>query len=194
MDKILYINSCTRECSRTDELSRHLISCLQGEAEELKLYEENLKPLSAEMIEKRDAFVKAGNTDDQYFKYAKKFAEADIIVISAPFWDLLFPAVLRAYLEAVCVCGITFHYSDKGFPVGMCKGKKLYYVTTAGGFIGENNFGFSYVKTLSQKMLGISEVQCFTAEGLDIYGADVEAIMASAKEKIKNELKKRHSP
>lgn len=41
------------------------------------------------------------------FKYAKQFAEADEIVIAAPYWDLAFPATVRIYFEAITVTGIT---------------------------------------------------------------------------------------
>jgi FMN-dependent NADH-azoreductase len=66
----------------------------------------------------------------------------------------------------------------------MCKAKALYYVTTAGGYIGQNNFGFSYIKALARNFFEIPEVNCYTAEGLDVLGADVEMIMCQAKLKI----------
>ena len=83
---------------------------------------------------------------------------------------------------------MTFRYTPEGFPAGMCKAKKLIYITTAGGPIGEYNLGFDYVKALATLYYGISEVQCFTAEFLDIDGADVPAIMAKAKEAVDNQL------
>lgn len=184
MKNILYINACTRRLSRTDELAQSLIGKLNGEVCELKLYDEDIKALDEASLEKRDKLVREGAVFDAMFRYARQFKEADVIVISAPYWDLLFPAVLRTYLEAVSVCGITFRYSDKGIPEGLCKATKLYYITTAGGFIGENNFGFSYVKALSETLFGIKETVCFTAEGLDIYGTDVESIMSEAKRNI----------
>ena len=145
MKKILFVNACFKEGSRTNELARHLLDKLEGEIETVDLYEESLKPLDAELLSKRDELLKSGKTDDGFLRLARQFASADIIVVAAPYWDLLFPAVLRTYLENITVCGITFRYSDKGIPVGLCKAEKLYYVTTAGGFIGENNFGFDYI-------------------------------------------------
>ena len=138
MKKILYVNACFKEGSRTNELAQHLLGNLDGEIESVNLYEENIKPLDAEMLSKRDKLLESGKTDDDFLRLARQFASADIIVIAAPYWDLLFPAVLRIYLENITVCGITFRYSEKGIPVGLCKAKKLYYVTTSGGFIGEN--------------------------------------------------------
>ena len=60
----------------------------------------------------------------------------------------------------------------------------MYYVTTSGGFIGENNFGFDYVKTLAVALFGIGSVRLFSAEGLDIDGADVGRILQRAKDNM----------
>ena len=103
------------------------------------------------------------------------------MVVAAPYWDLMFPAVLKTYLESITVSGITFRYSAQGRPESLCKAKALYYVTTAGGFIGQNDFGFSYIQALAQNFFGIPELHRYAAEGLDIYGADVEKIMCSVK-------------
>ena len=52
-------------------------------------------------------------------------------------------------------------------------------MTTAGGPI-INNMGYDYVKALANTFYGIKNTMCFKAEGLDIWGADVEGIMAEA--------------
>ena len=182
MKKILYINACFKEGSRTNELAQHLLNNLDGELESVNLYEENIKPLDKQTLLKRDKLLKSGQTHDDFLMLARQFASADIIVIAAPYWDLLFPAVLRIYLENITVCGITFRYSEKGIPVGLCKAEKLYYITTSGGFINENNFGFDYVKALAKTLFGIKTVQSFSAEGLDIEGADIGHILQEAKE------------
>jgi FMN-dependent NADH-azoreductase len=105
-------------------------------------------------------------------------------VIAAPYWDMMFPAVLKNYLENILVSGITFCYSDQGRPQSLCKAKALHYVTTAGGFIGQNDFGFTYAQALSQSFFGITEIHRYSAEGLDIFGTDVEAVMRQAKLEI----------
>jgi FMN-dependent NADH-azoreductase len=115
-------------------------------------------------------------------------------VIAAPYWDLMFPATLKAYLENITVSGMTFCYSDQGLPQSLCKAKSLYYVTTSGGFIGQNDFGFSYVKALAQSFFGIAEIHCYAAQGLDIFGADVEAIMSRAKTEIISESQEHTIP
>ena len=44
----------------------------------------------------------------------------------------------------------------------------------------------SHIKTMAQGFYGIPEVQCFTAEFLDVIGNDVEAIMKAAEEAVDN--------
>lgn len=182
MKNILYINACCRENSRTDELARHLLSILSGNVQSVNLYKENIIPLNSQLLLKRDSLLKQGRTDDKSFALARQFASADIIVISAPYWDLMFPSVLKVYLENITACGVTFRYSDKGIPESLCKAESLYYVTSSGGYISENNFGFDYIRALATGFFGITDVKFFSAQGLDIYGADVNCIMQKAKE------------
>lgn len=181
-NKILFINACVRDDSRTAELSLYLLGRLEGEITEIDLYKENLLPLDGKVLEKRNLHDYSG----EEFRYAKQFQSADTIVVAAPFWDLSFPSVLKIYFENVTVSGITFEYSKEGRPLGKCNAKKLYYITTSGGYIGKNNFGFDYVKALSENFFGIGDVRFFSAEGLDILGTDVKAIMDEAKKQILN--------
>ena len=74
------------------------------------------------------------------------------------------------------------------FAESLCRAKRLIYVTTAGGPIMNYNFGFDYVSALAQLYYGIPDVRCFSAEMLDIIGADVPAIMADAKAAIDKDL------
>ena len=184
MDRILFINACTGPGSRTLALAQTLLQKLGGEVRELRLQEKPLPGLDAKGLEKRHAAGLRMDFSDPIFDEAKTFAQADVIVVAAPYWDLMFPAVLKCYWEQVTVSGLTFCYSPQGRPEGRCRAKQLHYVTTAGGFIGDNDFGFSYVKALAQGFFGIPEVFRYTAEGLDLVGADPEAILNEAKKAI----------
>ena len=183
MSKILFINACVRPQSRTYDLAKTVLSALEGEVEEVKLIEAELPNLTNELIELRDKIMSTGHTEHPMLRYARQFAEADTIVIAAPYWDLIFPATVRAYFEQICVTGLTFRYSPEGFPVSLCKAKRMIYVTTAGGPIFEGfNFGYDYCKALCEGYFGIKDSLCVKAENLDVWGADVGAIMAEAKE------------
>ena len=104
-------------------------------------------------------------------------------MIAAPYWDLIFPATVRLWFEHICVTGLTFRYSPEGFPVSLCKAKRLIYVTTAGGPIFAN-FGYDYTKAVCEGYFGIHDCCCIKAENLDIVGADVKGIMDHAKTEI----------
>lgn len=184
MQKILFINACVRPNSRTIELAKHVLEGLLGTVEEVKLYEEDLAPLALEEMELRDISNKNKDFSNEKFALSKQFAESDVIVIAAPYWDLMFPAVVKNYIEKITVNGLTFAYGENGIPYGLCKAKKLIYVTTAGGPI-IHNFGYDYVSALAKCFYGITKVQCVKAQGLDVYGADVAKIMEEAKQSFK---------
>ena len=182
---ILFINGCVRENSQTLELARAVLAKETDVIEEVRLYPDGPEGLDAERLARRDELLAAKEYDHPMFRFARQFAEADTIVLAAPYWDLAFPAKVRAYLEEVTVSGVTFRYGENGIPQGLCKAKRLVYVTTAGGPIFENfNFGYDYVNALAQGFYGISDVSLIKAEGLDVWGADTEAIMEAAKAAI----------
>lgn len=181
---ILFVNACVREKSRTEALSRHLLSKLSGIVQEVKLTDLSFPKADGAFIQKRDALLFKGEYGDELFAAARDFAAADEIVIAAPYWDLSFPAALKQYFEQINVIGITFDYSESGAPVGLCRAKKLYYVTTSGGPILSEEFGYGYVKALANGFYGIPETALFKAEGLDIAGADEAAILNEATARI----------
>ncbi len=180
MKRILLINSCVRDESRTKKLAMYLAQRIGGLLEEVDLKSCGLMPISNNALKMRDEAAAAGDYSDEYFKYAKQFASADIIIVAAPYWDLSFPSSLKVYTENICVSGLTFRYNEKGVPEGLCRAEKWFYVTTAGGFIGENNFGYEYINALFTGLFGMDKGIFIKAEGLDIIGADIQDIMNEA--------------
>ncbi len=180
--RILYVNACIRKNSRTRFLAEQVIRRLKGTVAEVHPVS-TTGPITSEefIINRTEASCRMDFTDPAYTP-ARQFAEADIIVIAAPYWDLSFPAILKAYFEQINVVGLTFEYTDEGIPRGLCKARKLIYVTTAGGPIISDEYGYGYVKTLAQNFYGISDVCQIKAEGLDVIGADVEDILNKALE------------
>ena len=101
-------------------------------------------------------------------------------------WELFVIAVVTQLGELRTVCSsITFHYTLEGQQEGLCKAGNLVYITTAGGEIGDKNFGYDYLKGLSD-MFGISRTHCLTAEGLDVWENDAQAILNRAKREAKH--------
>ena len=64
---ILYINCCARRDSRTDRLARALLEKL-GDYEELRLYEEPLRPLEAEDLARRDELLARKDYGNEMFR------------------------------------------------------------------------------------------------------------------------------
>ena len=183
MNMILFINACVRPESRTRRLTDRLLERLGEPVKEEKLSELDLPEVDDAFIDWRNEQSMRGDFSSPVFDPAKEFASADTIVIAAPFWDLSFPSVLKRYLEQVCVSGLTFCY-ENDLPKGLCRAKKLWYVTTAGGPIYSEDFGYGYVKALAQTFFGIGECRFIKAEGLDMIGADVEGILEAAEQQF----------
>lgn len=174
----LFINACVREKSRTLVLAREIMKEIDGEITEVILQDEKMQPLDGKLVASRDSLIKEGNVQHPVFRYARQFADADCIIIAAPYWDLSFPALLKIYFEQICVAGITFRY-DNCRPVGLCKAKKLIYVTTSGGPIVAD-FGYTYVKAIANGFYGIEDVVCYRAENLDIFSISADAVVNDA--------------
>ena len=183
--KVLFVNACIRKNSRTRFLAEQVIRQLNGTVVETNPAT-TTEPITTEefIIRRTEATGRMDFTDPAYLP-ARQFAEADIIVIAAPYWDLSFPAILKAYFEQINVLGLTFEYTEDGSPRGLCKAKKLIYVTTAGGPIVSDEYGYGYVKALAQAFYGITDVCQVKAERLDVIGADVEGILDQALERFK---------
>ena len=177
---LLFVNGCVRKDSRTLDLANAVLNELEETVQEISLYSDGPEGLDGEKLRLRDELLAKKELDHPMLRWAKQFAAANTIVIAAPYWDLAFPAKVRAYLEEITVSGITFQYGDNGIPQGLCHAKRLIYVTTAGGPIFQN-FGFEYIKALAQTFYGISDVCLVKAEGLDIWGADPDKILEQTK-------------
>jgi len=191
--KILYVDSSVREDSRTKRLTQHFLDGFSHdkvEIKEIKLSNENIQPLTMESLERRTYLTEQGNFEEPTFHYAKDYADADMIVICAPYWDLSFPAVLKTYIEAINVNGIVFKYDEKGNIIGLCNAKRLVYLTTSGGKVISDDYGFGYIEALAKNFHGIKEVDYIKAEELDIIGADIEKILEKAENKIDKLIEK----
>ncbi len=177
---ILFVNACVRKESRTRLLAGKLLSGLGGTFEEVRLEEIHFPAISGEFLSMRDQLLSEGQFQNPMFDLARQFAEAETVVIAAPYWDLSFPSMLKQYFEQISVVGITFRYTEEGVPVGLCRAKRLLYVTTAGGCFVPEEYGFGYIRALAQNFYGIRDVRKIAAVGLDIDGADVDAILKTA--------------
>ena len=188
MKKLLFINACVRgDRSRTLRLCKKYISTFLAyhtdyEWTELDLNETPLIPQNRSELDKRDAFIEAGDFSDPMFDLAKQFMEADHIVIGAPYWDLEFPSLLKIYFERVSVSELTYQFQGDHAEANT-KAERAVYITTAGGYTIGKNYGYEYAQGLFSFLFGINRMDLVLAEGLDIEGADVEALLKDAMKK-----------
>ena len=178
---VLFVNTCVRPESRTYWLAKQVLKRIKGEIKEIFPHNE---PLTNNALMRRTQLAEKGDFDDPIFEDAKLFSSADQIVIAAPYWDLSFPALLKNYIEAVNIVGLTFAYREDGKPYGLCSARRLIYVTTAGGTILNDTYGYGYIRELSSSFYGIPEIICVKAECLDIIGSNVEAILQETVQKM----------
>ena len=194
MKNIIYVNACVKRDvdSRTNRLAQACLNkILENQACKLStvnLEETVMYPLSGKYLSEREKAITANDFSGQSFEFARNFAAADEIIIASTYLDMSFPASLKLYIEQLCVNKLTFCYNEKGMPCGLTNIKKAVYLTTSGGYIGNNNFGFDYIKGLFSTLFGIDDIYFFSAEGLDIYGNDPEKILSDAIEKMYRSL------
>ena len=189
MDRILFVDACLRgpEQSRTYDLCRHFLSQYKSVHPNTEVIHRNLSVncpplLSGELAAQRENWL-TEQPDHPLLTPAREVAQADLILIGAPYWDLSFPAALKVYLEWSSMLGITFRYTEDGRQIGLSSARALVYCTTAGGPIAGQNYGYDYLKGLAA-MFGIPETHCVAAEGLDIWGNHVSDILDRAKSNL----------
>lgn len=184
--KVLLIDACprAREVSRSYRLGEAFLQEYlrlhpQAEVNSVRLDALGLRPLTGEDERARAALIDAGRLDDPRFALARDFAQANLIAVCAPYWDFMFPAALKTYIEHICVRELTFVYRDDR-PVGLCRAAHLAYFTTSGSPLAGDNWGGEYLKAVTGKLLGVKAFHQVSAEGLDLAGADPEALLSDA--------------
>lgn len=173
MTNVLYVDCCIRgEQSRTKRLGEAFLSALERaggyEIERLTLMDEPLQPLQGEFFWQREKLLETGALDHPRFRYARQFQRAERVVIAAPFWDLSFPALLKIYIENLCVQGITFDCDEHNGCYGVCSAKRMLFLTTRGGALEGSPMdnGTKYMGDMA-KFFGIPRFEFVAADALD---------------------------
>lgn len=65
-----------------------------------------------------------------------QFISGDKYVFVTPLWNLSFPPIMKAYIDAVAVAGKTFKYTESG-SVGLLTDKKALHIQSRGGYYSE---------------------------------------------------------
>ena len=183
MKNVLFVDCCIRrEASNTKKLAEAFLSALPSDCAvtRLDLMAEDLSYFKDSYFDQREALLAENRRDHPRFRYAHQFAQADLIVIAAPFWDLSFPALLKVYIEQVSVDGITFGSTEEGLK-GLCRASHMIFLTTRGGFYTGDamEMGSRYLEAL-HTFFGIGEYACIAADGMNVAGFDAEASLRRA--------------
>ena len=180
MKTLLYIDSCIRgDISRTKRIANAFLDKFRSNAEyaieTITIDELATSPLGRREYERREQLLAAGQTDDKIFNLPKQFAKADLIVVSAPFWDMGIPAKLKIYFENVSVSGLTFGFDGAEFK-GLCKANRMVYITTRGMEIEDADVmeqASPYLIALC-KFFGIENFSMVSASSLDVKPNEVD--------------------
>lgn len=188
---LLFVDCCISyrgDRSRTHALCRAFLEEYKKahpaeDIETVNLQRMGLKPFDQFSTDDRNALRNVKAFDSPIFKLARQFKQADRIVVGTPLRDLTFPAMLRIYIEYICVREVTYHY-ENGRSKGDCMAQKLAYLTVSGGPEPEENLGVEYWRQLCDRF-GIPGYEYVTAYGLDIEPEKSEEIMRTACEKAR---------
>ena len=181
MKKLMVIDCCMREGSRTERILTPVVEALSSryEVERIEVEDLHLTAVDSRVLEERAS----GYVPEEIVALSRRLASASRIVIAAPFWDMSFPAALKVFFENMSLFNITF--ADDGEKcVGLCSCERVLYITTRGMNIHTGDDieqGTPYIKALS-RLWGLGDVITVAAENMD-YSTDVKV-----EEKIKRAI------
>lgn len=189
MAKVLYVkaNAKLEGESTTFQISDSFVSKYkqlhpEDDVITLDLYKEGIDFLPVGQLNELHAPAEGTGRDHPILKYAYQFLDCDKYIIAAPLWNLSIPAILKAYIDYISVTGITFKYTATG-PVGLCSGKVVHIVSRGGYYSTEPTsnleMGDRYLKVLLG-FLGIHDFTTIAAEGVNVIGNDINAIVGEA--------------
>lgn len=117
-----------------------------------------------------------------------QFVAADKYIFVTPFWNFSFPPIMKAYIDAICVAGKTFTYTEQG-PVGLLTNKKAVHIQARGGVYAEGpaadlEFGHRYL-TAIMNFFGVPSFEGVIVEGHNQFPDRAAEIKAEAIERAK---------
>lgn len=117
-----------------------------------------------------------------------EFLAADVVVVGAPMYNFNIPSQLKAWIDLICVAGVTFKYGANG-PEGLCGSKRVIVVSSRGGLYGpgsnneKSDFQETYLKTVFG-FIGITDVTIIRAEGVASGPEKAAEVIAAAQQQI----------
>lgn len=202
MAKLLYIkvNPKADEASYSTRLANAFLEayCESNPSDEittLDLYRADIPVLDVDVFSAWGKFAAHTDLTEQEQSKVKRmneltdqFLDADKVVFSAPFWNLSFPPMMKAYIDNICVAGKTFEYTETG-PVGLAEDKPVLLVEARGGRYSDGpnaqmEFSHKYLKTI-MNFIGIRDVRHLLIEELSVDPGMAEDIYRKGVEEAK---------
>jgi FMN-dependent NADH-azoreductase len=121
-----------------------------------------------------------------------QFVGGDKYVFVTPFWNFSFPPLMKAYIDAICVVGKTFKYTEQG-PVGLLTDKVAVHIQARGGVYSEGpmaqaEFGHRYLAQI-MNFFGVPSFEAIVVEGHNQYPDRAQQIKADAIERAREAAK-----
>lgn len=210
MAKVLYITAhpLTETESYSLTLGREFLDSYRQAAPDdeivhLDLYKTEIPQIDADIFagwgKLRKGADMAGLTTEEQRKVKRlgelvdQFVDADKYIFVTPLWNFSFPPVMKAYVDAVCVAGKTFRYTEQG-PVGLLTGKAAVHIQARGGVYSEGpaaemEMGHRYLATIMQ-FFGVPSFEGVFVEGHNADPAHADLIKAKAIEHAREVAKR----
>lgn len=117
-----------------------------------------------------------------------QFVAADKYVFVTPLWNFSYPPIMKAYIDAICVAGKTFKYTEQG-PVGLLTGKQALHIQARGGVYSEGpaagmEMGHRHLAAILQ-FFGVPSFEGLFVEGHNQFPDRAEQIKAEAIERAR---------
>lgn len=99
-----------------------------------------------------------------------QFVASDKYVFVNPTWNFSFPPVMKAYIDAICVAGKTFKYTENG-PVGLLGSKKAIHIQASGSVLSPGSayadleIGHRHLDVI-MKFIGVPSLETVYVEGM----------------------------
>jgi FMN-dependent NADH-azoreductase len=99
-----------------------------------------------------------------------QFVAADKYAFVNPTWNFSFPPVMKAYIDAICVAGKTFKYTENG-PIGLLGSKKAIHIQASGSVLSPGSafadfeIGHRHLEVI-MTFIGVPSLETVYVEGM----------------------------
>ena len=164
---IAVIDSTIREESRT----RLILNGVLDHFKNIEFKYFNLNSFEIPLTNSKNFLEK--NNDEFFFNVAKEIAQADAMIVAAPFWDMTYPALLKAFFEKISILDVMFADGPDSC-IGISHNKFMFYITTRGMNIKTDSPLDGATKSLRAlcALWGIPKLVTLAANNMDYLSAE----------------------